>query len=70
LNAFRSLRLLRIIKPLKLARRWRTLHEILGKTMNSMRALIDFMLLLGLFMFIFSLLGMQLFGNQSYEDMD
>jgi len=28
------------------------------------------MLLLGLFMFIFSLLGMQLFGNQSYEDMD
>ena len=46
------------------------LHEILGKTMNSMRALIDFMLLLGLFMFIFSLLGMQLFGNQSYEDMD
>lgn len=70
LNAFRSLRLLRIIRPLKLARRWKSLHEILGKTAKAMSAIIDYVALLALFMFIFSLLGMQLFGQQTYEDLN
>lgn len=35
-----------------------------------MRSILDFIMLLSLFMYIFSLLGMQLFGNQSFVDMD
>ena len=42
----------------------------MGKTFQSMRSILDFLMLLSLFMYIFSLLGMQLFGSQSYEDMD
>lgn len=70
LTAFRTLRLLRIIRPLKLARRWKALHEIIGKTSRSVSQILDFVALLGLFMFIFSLLGMQLFGSRAFTDMD
>jgi len=38
--------------------------------MRSSRSILDFIALLGIFMFIFSLLGMQLFGNSSFKDMD
>lgn len=60
LNAFRALRLLRM---LKLSKSWKALAEILRKTANSMKAISNFSLLLGLFMYIFALLGMELFAN-------
>jgi len=67
LKAFRALRLLRMIK---LARRWKALQEILKKMLESLEGIFYFGLLLLLFMYIFSLLGMQLFGNLSYQDLD
>ena len=62
LKAFRALRLLRMIK---LARRWKALQEILAKTIASLESIAIFTMLLILFMYIFALLGMQLFSKRS-----
>ena len=59
LNAFRAMRLLRV---LKLARLWGALAKILRQTMASLRDLVWYAGLLFLFMFIFALLGMELFA--------
>ena len=59
LNAFRALRLLRVIK---LARLWGALAKILRQTIESLKALTYYAALLFLFMFIFALLGMELFA--------
>lgn len=67
LKAFRALRLMRMIK---LARRWKALQDILSKMVLSLEGIAVFTLLLLLFMYIFSLLGMQLFGHYSYFDVD
>ena len=61
LNAFRALRLLRVIK---LARLWGALANILEKTIASLKALTYYAGLLFLFMFIFALLGMELFAQK------
>lgn len=60
LQALRALRLLRIVK---LARSWTNLQDILRKTALSLVDIFYFTILLLLFMFIFSLLGMELFAN-------
>jgi len=65
LKAFRALRLMRMIK---LARRWTALQEILAKMVMSLEGIGVFTILLLLFMYIFSLLGMQIFANYSYVD--
>lgn len=67
LQAFRAARLLRIIK---LARRWTALQDILGKIFASLGELGIFCGLLMLFMYIFALLGMQFFSHRSYFDLD
>jgi len=67
LQAFRAMRLLRIIK---LARRWTALQDILGKIFKSLSELSIFCALLMLFMYIFALLGMQFFAMRAYEDLD
>ena len=67
LKAFRALRLLRIIK---LARRWTALQEILGKMVASLESIAIFTMLLILFMYIFALLGMQFFAKMSIQDLD
>lgn len=67
LKAFRALRLMRMIK---LARRWTALTEILKKIFLSLDGVSVFTMLLLLFMYIFSLLGMQLFGNFSFRDLE
>ena len=67
LQAFRAARLLRIIK---LARRWTALQDILGKIFESLGELGIFCGLLLLFMYIFALLGMQFFSYRSWYDLD
>jgi len=67
LQAFRAMRLLRIIK---LARRWTALQDILGKIFKSLGELSIFCCLLLLFMYIFALLGMQFFAMRAYTDLD
>ena len=59
LTAFRGVRLLRIFK---LARSWKSFRIILSKILITIKDVSTFSVLLLLFMFIFSLLGMELFG--------
>ena len=60
LKAFKAFRLLRMMK---LSKSWKALQDILSQTVASLRDLSSFSLLLGLFMFIFALLGMETFAN-------
>ena len=59
LSAFRGVRLLRVFK---LARSWTSFREILAKILVTIKDVSTFSVLLLMFMFIFSLLGMELFG--------
>jgi len=67
LQAIRAMRLLRVIK---LARSWTKLQDILSKTIKSMKDIGNFGVLLFLFLYIYSLLGMQLFANYIRFDED
>ena len=61
LSAFRGVRLLRVFK---LARSWKSFRLILSKILASVKVVSPFLVLLLMFMFIFSLLGMELFGHK------
>jgi hypothetical protein len=61
LSVLRTFRLLRI---LKLARNWKELQRILNSIIKSVASVCWLSLLLLLFMFVFALMGMQLFGWQ------
>ena len=65
LNAFRALRLLRMMK---ISKAWKALADILKKTVKSLKDISNFSLLLMLFMYIFALLGMELFANGALVD--
>lgn len=60
LFAFRGIRLLRVFK---LARSWTSLRELLAKIVVTVKDVSTFSVLLLIFMFIFTLLGMEIFGN-------
>tara|TARA_A100001015_G_scaffold58232_1_gene64128 strand:+ start:1617 stop:2252 length:636 start_codon:yes stop_codon:yes gene_type:complete len=68
LSAFRGVRLLRVFK---LARSWSSFREILAKILITVKDVSTFSILLVMFMFIFSLLGMELFGYKIlfYDDL-
>ena len=65
LKAFRTFRLLRMIE---LARAWDALNEIWLKTVKSFMDIGNFSLLMLLFIYIFALLGMELFSNIALVD--
>jgi len=67
MQSFRSVRLLRIIK---LARSWTALQKILNNTVQSLKDISNFSILLFLFIFIFSLLGMELFAFKAMFNVD
>lgn len=67
LSAFRGVRLLRVFK---LARSWSSFREILQKIIITMKDVSTFSVLLLMFMFIFTLLGMELFGYKVAFDSD
>ena len=65
LKAFRAFRMMRMIE---LARAWDALNEIWLKTVASFMDIGNFSLLLLLFMYIFALLGMELFAKIALVD--
>ena len=67
MKAFRALRLLRMIK---LARIWKAFQEILRRIRQSLIDVSNFTFILFLFMFIYALLGMELFANKVFFDED
>lgn len=62
LNGFRALRLLRIFK---LSKSVKPIRELLRKMAQSLKDISNFSLLLFLFMYIFALLGMDLFAMRA-----
>ena len=65
LHTFRAFRLLRI---LKIAKSVKPIRDLLEKTGKSLVDLSNFSLLLFLFMYIFALLGMDLFAKRALYD--
>ena len=67
MSALRALRLLRVIK---LARHWKAFQDILQTIISSLVDISNFSILLLLFMFIFALLGMELFAYSVFYDIE
>ncbi|PFX33508.1 Voltage-dependent calcium channel type A subunit alpha-1 [Stylophora pistillata] len=67
ISVLRSLRLLRIFK---FTRFWASLRNFVTSLLNSMRSILSLIFLLLLFIFIFALLGMQLFGGKFSERLE
>nr|XP_055023196.1 voltage-dependent L-type calcium channel subunit alpha-1D isoform X1 [Misgurnus anguillicaudatus] len=61
ISVFRCVRLLRIFK---VTRHWASLSNLVASLLNSIKSIASLLLLLFLFIIIFSLLGMQLFGGK------
>ncbi|XP_051949884.1 voltage-dependent L-type calcium channel subunit alpha-1D [Xyrauchen texanus] len=58
------LRCVRLLRIFKVTRHWSALSDLVGSLLNSMKAICSLLLLLFLFLIIFALLGMQLFGGK------
>uniref|UniRef100_A0A8C5AXK9 Voltage-dependent L-type calcium channel subunit alpha n=1 Tax=Gadus morhua TaxID=8049 RepID=A0A8C5AXK9_GADMO len=58
------LRCIRLLRLLKVTKYWTTLSNLVASLLNSMRSIACLLLLLFLFIVIFSLLGMQVFGGK------
>lgn len=58
-SAFRGVRLLRVFK---LARSWTSFRELLEKIMMTFKDISNFSILLFIFMFVYTLLGMELYA--------
>ena len=61
LSAFRGVRLLRVFK---LARSWKSFRELLATILLTLKEITTFSILLIICMFIFILLGMEIFGHK------
>lgn len=58
------LRCARLLRVFKFTRYWSSLRNLVASLLNSMRSIVSLLLLLFLFIMIFALLGMQLFGGK------
>jgi voltage-dependent calcium channel L type alpha-1D len=68
ISVMRCVRLLRIFK---VTRYWESLSNLVGSLLNSIKSIASLLLLLALFMLIFSLLGMQIFGGRlDFDDIE
>ena len=65
MSVFRSLRLIRL---LKMAKQWKSLHSLLNTMARAASDVKSFGILLFLFVFIYALVGMQLFANRLHFD--
>ena len=52
------------LSPCVLCRHWQSLSNLVASLLNSMKSIASLLLLLFLFIIIFSLLGMQVFGGK------
>ena len=58
------LRCVRLLRVFKVTRYWTSLRNLVVSLLNSMKSIASLLLLLGLFIIISALLGMQLFGGK------
>ncbi|XP_038067555.1 voltage-dependent L-type calcium channel subunit alpha-1D-like isoform X3 [Patiria miniata] len=58
------LRCVRLLRVFKVTRYWASLRNLVASLLNSMRSIASLLLLLFLFILIFALLGMQVFGGR------
>ncbi|XP_078520405.1 voltage-dependent L-type calcium channel subunit alpha-1F [Lissotriton helveticus] len=58
------LRCVRLLRIFKVTRHWASLSNLVASLLNSMKSIASLLLLLFLFIIIFSLLGMQVFGGK------
>ncbi|MGH0140174.1 UNVERIFIED_CONTAM: hypothetical protein FKN15_070501 [Acipenser sinensis] len=58
------LRCVRLLRIFKVTRHWASLSNLVASLLNSMKSIASLLLLLFLFIIIFALLGMQLFGGK------
>lgn len=63
-GAISALRTLRLLRILKLARNWKEMQMLLIVIVELFQKAFWFMIILFLFLFIYSLMGMQFFGNR------
>ncbi|XP_032857870.2 voltage-dependent L-type calcium channel subunit alpha-1S isoform X2 [Tyto alba] len=64
------LRCIRLLRIFKITRYWTSLSNLVASLLNSVRSIASLLLLLFLFIIVFALLGMQLFGGMfDFEDM-
>uniref|UniRef100_A0A8B9CBN2 Voltage-dependent L-type calcium channel subunit alpha n=1 Tax=Anser brachyrhynchus TaxID=132585 RepID=A0A8B9CBN2_9AVES len=65
------LRCIRLLRIFKITRYWTSLSNLVASLLNSVRSIASLLLLLFLFIIVFALLGMQLFGGKyDFEDME
>ncbi|XP_053313773.1 voltage-dependent L-type calcium channel subunit alpha-1S isoform X2 [Spea bombifrons] len=65
------LRCIRLLRIFKITRYWTSLNNLVASLLNSVRSIASLLLLLFLFMIIFALLGMQMFGGRfDFEDLE
>lgn len=67
ISAFRGVRLLRVFK---LARSWTSFRELLEKIMLTLKDISNFSVLLFIFMFVYTLLGMEIYAYNAAFDLD
>ena len=58
------LRCVRLLRVFKVTRYWTSLRNLVVSLLNSMKSIASLLLLLGLFIIISALLGMQMFGGK------
>jgi hypothetical protein len=63
LSVLRTFRLMRVLRSLKILRAYKRMRVLMENIVMGLSAMTDFLLVLLLFLFIFSVLGMQLFGG-------
>jgi len=70
-GAVSSLRAVRLLRVFKLARSWTSFRDLLAKMIDTAFDINYFALLMFIFMFIFTLLGMELFAYKvRFDDED
>lgn len=70
ISSFTGLRSFRIFTLFKLARSWPSLQKLLLTILSTIQEIGNFSVLLLLFMYVYALVGMQMFGNQFRFDAD
>jgi voltage-dependent calcium channel L type alpha-1D len=67
LTIFRAFRLLR---GLRLFRKWKTFHKMMIKIAQTLKDILTFFVLLLIIVFVFALLGVELFAGKVRVDKD
>jgi len=67
-SSLRTFRLLRVLRTLKLAKSWHSLNQLILTVIRSIPGLANFGVILFLFLFIYSLIGMQFYGGKFTEE--